>query len=146
MEFQTNDATNAKVTTLVKPMVIDTLKRTALFSDVVTAPAVSDNQLYLTINNFPVTKDASSKGFTTGLTFGLAGTMVTDGFMLTAIYKTPDKSEVKHSYQHALHTTIGNASGPAGLTPAANADIAIREIVDGLVLNLMKDMNNKGEL
>ena len=146
VEYQTKGATNAKATTEVRPMIIETIKKTALFSDVVTAPALADSKLFVTIDNVPVTKDAASKGFVTGLTFGLAGDMVTDGFVLTAVYNTPGKPEVKHNYQHALHTTIGNAAGPAGLTPAANGAAAIREIVDGLVLNLMKDLNSKGEL
>lgn len=145
-EYQTKGTTNAKVTELVRPMLIDTMTKSALFSDVVVSPAAYERQLFITINNFPVTKDASTKGFMTGLTFGLAGTMVTDGFMLTAIYKAPGNGEVKHSYQHALHSTIGNASGPAGLTPVINADRGIREIMDGLMLNLLKDMNNAGEL
>ncbi|HAT32916.1 MAG TPA: hypothetical protein DCW29_19330 [Janthinobacterium sp.] len=144
-EYQTNAAMNAKATEAVRPMVLDSLKKSNLFSDVVMAPASAERKLFITINNFPVTKDAASKGFMTGLTFGMSGTMVTDGFQMNAAYDTPGQTEVKHTYQHALHTTIGNADGPANLVPAAKGE-AIPQIMNDMVLNLLKDMSRAGEL
>ena len=51
----------------------------------------------------------------TGLTFGLVGNMVTDGYVYEATFNAGEsKPPVKLTYRHALHTTIGNASGPPG--------------------------------
>lgn len=144
-EFQTNGTTNAKGTEALRPMIVDELRKSALFSSVVITPETADRKLYITINNFAVTKDAASKGFTTGLTFGLAGTMVTDGYLMTASFTTPGQPEFKHTYQHALHTTVGNADGPPGLTPAPKGE-AIKQITEGLTLNMLKDLSNSGDL
>jgi hypothetical protein len=144
-EFQTNGTTNARATESVRPMVLDTLKKSKLFSDVVVAPATADRKLFVTINNFGNMDDAKTRGFTAGLTFGLSGTMVTDGYMLTASDVTPGRAEVKHSYKHALYTTIGNADGPAGLPEVPKAD-AVRQVMEGLTLNLLNDMSKSGEL
>lgn len=144
-EYQTKGATNAKATEEVRPMLLTTLKKSNMFSDVVMAPASADRKLFITINNFPITKDVAGKGVLTGLTLGLAGAMVTDGFQLNASYDVPGQTEVKHSYQHALHSTIGNADGPANLTPVAKGE-AMPQIVDGMVLNLLNDMSRAGEL
>ncbi|AMP14079.1 hypothetical protein [Collimonas pratensis] len=144
-EFQNNGVTNPKAAESVRPMVLATLKNSNLFSDVVMAPASADRKLFVTINNVHVTKDAASKGFVTGLTFGLSGTMVTDGFQMNAVYDVPGQAEVKHSYRHALYSTIGNADGPANLTPAPKGE-AIPIIMNGMVMNLLNDMSRAGEL
>ncbi len=147
-EFRTKGTPNASATNFVKPFVLDTLKKSNLFSDVVTAPAAADSKLFITIENVVVDKDAFAKGFGTGLTLGLAGTMVTDGYIMNADFSAPGKTEVKRSYKHAMHSTIGNADGPPGLTPVPKEPKgeAIRQITEGLVLNLLNDMSKAGEL
>lgn len=146
-EFRTKGATNAKATEFVRPMVLDTLKRSGMFSDVVVAPATADDKLYVTIDNVPVDKDAASKGFMTGLTFGLAGSMVTDGYVMETGWVAANKAEVKRTYRHAIHTTIGNADGPPGLTPVPKEPKgeAVRLMTEGLILNLLNDMSKGGE-
>lgn len=145
LEFQTNGATNASVTDKVRPMVLATMKKSELFADVVVAPASSERKLFITINNLADTKDAAAKGFGTGLTLGLAGSMVTDNFVMNATYVAPGQPEVKHTYRHAIHSTIGNADGPAGLTPVPKGQAA-PIMLDGLMLNLLRDMSAAGEL
>jgi hypothetical protein len=145
LEFQNDKVINAKATENIRPIVLETLKKSNLFADVVVAPAQADRKLFITINNFPVTKDAKSQGFATGMTFGLAGSLVTDGYAFTSAYVAPGQSEVKHTYQHAMHTTIGNADGPAGLTPVA-IDEAVRQVTSSLTLSMLRDMSRAGEL
>ena len=144
-EYQNNLASNAKATEMVRPVVMQNMTKSGLFSDVVVAPAAAERKLFITINNFFVTKDAASKGFMTGLTLGAAGSMVTDGFKMDASYTVPGKPEVKHSYSHAMHSTIGNADGPPGLAPL-DKDKPMDAIVGGLIMNLLKDLSNSGEL
>lgn len=147
-EFRTKGATNAKATDSVRPMVLDTLKRSNLFSDVVVSPATADHKLFITIENVIVDKDAASKGFGTGLTFGLVGTIVTDGYVMDTSFILPGKNEIKRTYRHALHSTIGNADGPPGLAPVPKEpkNEAIRQVTEGLILNLLSDMSKAGEL
>jgi hypothetical protein len=144
-EFQTNGASNPKAAESVRPMVLATLKKSNLFSDIVVAPAAADRKLFITINNFPVTKNVAGKGFLTGLSLGLAGTTVTDGYQMNAAYDVPGQAEIKHSYQHALYSTLGNTDGPANLTPSPKGE-AIPLIMNGMVLNLLNDMSRAGEL
>jgi len=145
LEYQTNGSTNAKATEAVRPIIVDTMNKSGLFDGVKISPETADRKLYITINNFPVTKDASSKGFVTGLTFGLAGSMVTDGFLMNVSYVVPGQPEAKHSYKHALHSTIGNADGPPGLEPVPKGQ-AIKQVVEGLMLNMLNDLDRAGEL
>ncbi|PFH11652.1 hypothetical protein BCF11_4104 [Collimonas sp. PA-H2] len=145
LEYQNNGVINPQAADSVRPIILATLKKSNLFSDVVMAPASADRKLFITINNFPVTKNANGKAFMTGFTFGLAGTMITDGFQMNAAYDVPGQAEVKHSYRHALYSTIGNADGPANLAPVAK-DEAIPLIMNGMVLNLLNDMSRAGEL
>ncbi|MBC3920856.1 hypothetical protein H8L32_25555 [Undibacterium sp. CY18W] len=148
IEFRTKGIVNARATEAVTPLVIKTLQQSSLFSDVLTGQATSGNKLFITIDNIVVDKDAFSKGFATGLTLGLAGSMVTDGYVMNASYITPNKDEFKHVYKHAIHSTIGNAEGPKGLTPVPKEpkDEAIRQVVEGLILNLLNDMQKNGEM
>ncbi|MBI1771771.1 MAG: hypothetical protein HYR68_05405 [Burkholderiales bacterium] len=148
-EFRTKGAINATAADFVRPMVINTLQQSKMFSEVRSGPqANAADKLFITIDNIVVDKDAFSKGFTTGLTFGLAGTMVTDGYIMNASYVSPGKDEIKHSYKHAIHTTVGNADGPKGLqaVPTEPKGEAIRRVTEGLLLNLLNDMQKNAEL
>jgi len=143
-EFQTNGTTNAKATDFVRP-IVDTLKKSQLFSEVVVAPAVAQRKLFITINNLNNLDDAKARGFTTGLTLGMSGSMVTDGYQMNASDSMAGKDEVKHSYKHAMFTSIGNIDGPAGLKDMTTVD-AVHQIMEGLTLNLLNDMAKSGEL
>src|ERR671914_1385136 len=75
VEFRTKGAPNARATELAKPVVLDTVRSTALFSNVSETPVPGGRVLTVVIDNVEVTKDAAAKGFATGLTFGLSGNM-----------------------------------------------------------------------
>jgi hypothetical protein len=136
-EFRTKGAPNARGTELAKPVAFDTVRSTSLFSNVAEAPVASGRTLTIVIDNVPITEDAASKGFATGLTLGLAGSTVTDGYVCTATYSAPGVAPKKTEVKHALHTTIGNTDGPKGLTPM-KPDEAFPVIVRQLTLNALK--------
>ena len=48
--------------------------------------------LTVSLDNIKIGDDPTSKAFVTGLTFGLAGTAVTDGYVCTLTYLAPGKS------------------------------------------------------
>lgn len=88
---------------------------------------------------------AMAKGFGTGLTFGLVGSTVKDGYVFTATYQRPGLPPIQKVYKHAIHTTVGNKSGPEGLEPLTPSS-AFDRVVEGLVLNLVKDLQDENAL
>jgi hypothetical protein len=143
VEFRTRGAPNAKATELAKPIVLETVRSTALFSNVADTPVPGGRVLTIVIDNIEVTKDAAAKGFATGLTFGLAGNMVTDGYVCKATYTAPGAKPASAEVNHAVHTTIGNAEGPAGLKPMPPSE-AFPIIVRQLTLNALQAIRRDG--
>jgi hypothetical protein len=117
VEFQTKGVPNARATDYVRSHVYEQVAQSGLFSQVSYTPVPSGRKLSISINNVPLTDNVAAKGFGVGLTFGLVGTMITDGYECTASYVEPGHEAVTKVVKHALYTTIGNASGPEGLKP-----------------------------
>src|SRR5437879_3809524 len=67
-EFQTKGVANARATEHVKPMVMESIKSTGLFSDVQDKPVPGAGLLSVKINNVVLTDDVYAKGFMAGLT------------------------------------------------------------------------------
>jgi hypothetical protein len=100
-----------------------------LFSKVDTTPVEGGRRLVVIINDYAGPKTGS--GAATGFTFGLVGTEVTDKYHCEVHYDAPGHAPISLAYEHALITTIGNASGPEGLTPYSIGmafDIMLRQI------------------
>lgn len=144
-EFQSKDSTNFSATKALRPHFVAVLERSNLFSQVVAEQSTAERKLYVTVKNFPVTEDAMAKGFGTGLTFGLVGSLVTDGYAMDAIYQRPGRQEVRKTYRHALHSTIGNADGPAGLQPMTVQD-GVNKVMEEFMLNLLHDLSKEGAI
>jgi len=142
-EFRTKGAPNARATAYAKPIVTETVTKAGLFSAVSEAPVADGRMLTIVIDNVPLTDDAAARGFGVGLTFGLAGTMVSDGYICTATYAQPGGARNTKSVKHALHTTVGNASGPPGvqgMKPDDAAPILIRQ----MTLNALQAIRRDG--
>lgn len=146
-EFRTRGTPNARATEETASRMSAVVSQSGLFTEVSKAPAADGHRLTIVIDNVPITShdDAVAKGFGTGLTFGLVGTTVTDGYVCEATYSAPGKDLVSFKFHHALHTTIGNASGPPGLTPMSPHDAAMA-IVDQLGWSIMRDLSRSGRL
>jgi hypothetical protein len=120
-EFQTKGVANAKATDLLKERVTTQVRESGLFSQVSDAPSANAGILSVTLNNVPMSDDAFSKGFVTGLTFGLAGSQVSDGYICTAKFTPADGSApVVKSARHALHTTLGATAAPGNAVKASS--------------------------
>lgn len=145
-EFQTKGITNVRATDFLKAKVIDQIKSSGLFSEVSEGPVAGGALLSITLNNIPVTDDAFKKGYITGLTFGLAGSQVTDGYLCTARYMhdASGPAIVKQA-RHAIHTTLGNAAIPANATKAANAAEAVTSMTHQIVSNVLNDLSHDPE-
>lgn len=140
-EFQTKGAPNARATQLLTEQVRTQVATSGLFQEVRDTPGAG-GWLQVTLNNVPITEDAAQKGFVTGLTFGLAGSAVTDGYICTVSYLPPGGgAAMVASARHAIHTTIGNAAAPAGAVKSASMDDAVRTMVRQVVATALRDLS-----
>ena len=143
VEFQTNGVANTRATEHVKPMVISRITSSGMFSDVQEKPTAG-GLLSVKINNVALMDDAAKKGFMTGLTFGIAGNVVTDGYVCTVSYLPPGQSTpIVKSSKHAIHTAIGNASAPASGVKAESLDDAVRAMVRQIVGVALNDLSRE---
>ncbi|MBN3761218.1 hypothetical protein [Burkholderia sp. Ac-20365] len=132
VEFQTKGVANARATEYVRSHVYEQVAQSGLFSQVSYSPVPSGRKLSISINNVSLSDNVAAKGFGVGLTFGLVGTTVADGYECTASYVEPGHEPVTKVVKHAIYTTIGNAAGPEGLKsmPLQQAsDTALRQLV-----------------
>lgn len=143
-EFQTKGVANATATAEARPRIIAVASESGLFSGVSETPSPAGTDggvLKMVINNVSL-DHAAAKGFGTGLTFGLAGSMVTDGYVCDASY-TRDGKTTETTVKHALYTTVGNHAAPEGLKPMQPAD-AVHQVIDQLTWNALKQLADKG--
>lgn len=141
-EFQTKGTLNAKATEMLKPQVVDQVKVSGLFSAVQETPVNGSAILSITLNNVPITDDAYAKGFATGLTFGLVGSQVTDGYVCTLKYQTSAQPQpITVSARHALHTVLGTGSAPANSVKAETAESGVRTITRQVISTTLNDLS-----
>lgn len=142
-EFQTKGVANEQATKLLRDRVIAQLSSSGLFSQVSDKPVEGAALLSVKLNNVPLTDDAFTKGFVTGLTFGLAGSKVSDGYILTLQYRRGEGAPIVKQARHAIHATIGATSAPGNATKAENAEAAAtamtRQVLSQGLLALSQD-------
>jgi hypothetical protein len=140
-EFQTKGAANSRATDFLKDAVTDQIKASGLFASVETAPAPNLSVLSVKLDNIPLTGDAAAQGFVTGLTFGLAGTAVTDGYVCTLQYLPGGQDKViTVSAKHAIHTTLGNASPPPNARKSADMGTAVKTMTHEVLSTALRDL------
>lgn len=140
-EFQTKGVANARATEHLKGQLLEHVKSSGVFSTVSEGPVAGGAMLAITLNNVPLSDDAFSKGFVTGLTFGLAGSQVSDGYVCTATYTLPGGSApIMKQARHVIHTTMGATSAPGNATKADSIDAAVTTMTRQVVLNALRDV------
>lgn len=143
-DFQTKGVVNAQASALLRAKVVDHVKGSGLFASVSDQPSTGSGLLSITLNNVPLTDDVFARGFVTGLTFGLAGSQVSDGYVCTAKF-TPlsGAPPVIKTARHAIHTTMGAAAAPGDSIKAAGMEDAAytmtRQILSQVLNELSKD-------
>jgi uncharacterized protein YceK len=141
-EFQTKGAPNASATNLLKAQVAEQIKGSGLFAGLSEQAGPDVAMLNVTLNNVPITQDAAAQGFVTGLTFGLAGSAVTDGYICTVSYLPANSSTaVVKTARHAIHTVLGNAQAPAGAVKAEGGEAAARTMTKQIIANALRDLS-----
>lgn len=147
-EFQRNGQVNAKATKLVKAWVIEDLKKTGDFSDVVETPTTDGAVVSIKFNNVVIKEEmdkAKKDAFGAGLGFGLFGGVVAvDHYVTSFDYvattgATPIHTEVKHE----LYAKYGNKQAEIPGTLYAKPDDAIkvlvRQVLDRGANNIVAD-------
>jgi hypothetical protein len=141
-DFQTKGVANAQATAMLRDRVVAQVKSSGLFSDVGSAVVPNGAVLSITLNNVPMSDDAFSKGFLTGLTLGLAGTQVGDGYVCTATYRSGDgTTPVVKQARHAIYTTIGATGGPSNAVKMPGLKEAALEMTTQVVSNVLNDLS-----
>jgi len=132
-EFQTDGTANAKATKYVKPILSDEIKALGFVSELSDTPVAGGARLTVIMNDIPQ-KNAASKGFVTGLTFGLAGALVADDYDVTFTYAGGDgQQSITRTVHHRLYTKIGAKDPPPNATAVKKAEEAVRLVVRQVV-------------
>jgi hypothetical protein len=141
-EFKTKGNSNAQATSAFSGRVVAAVAQSGMFGQLSTTVTDPNGALLkITIDNVADTGSAVAKGVGTGLTLGLAGSLVTDNYICTATYTVGGKS-FETSVHHALHSTIGNHSAPQGLSPMTPQQ-AMNQIVDQLVWHSLVQLDSE---
>lgn len=141
VEFQRNGKPLPAVDATLRAAVEKSLSKSGVIVPAADSPA---GDLKVVVNNIADLGAARSKGFKTGLTFGAAGSTVTDFYEMQMTISAGGKMIVKNG-KHALHTAIGNTETPAGLeTMPMNA--GFERVVEQMLLNAIAELQRSGEL
>lgn len=132
---QTNGRENSAATRFWKSQVEKSLIASGCF---VIAP--SGDELNITINNIGDLGSAASSGFATGLTFGAVGSNVTDRYVMTVNYGRGGGTRFNRTYEHALHTVVGNARAPEGAIGPMSPMEAAAQVGDDLIRRFINDL------
>ena len=141
-EFQTRGVANAAATSHLKPQVLQKVKDSGLFSTVEEEPVKGGALLSVKLNNVPIGDDAFSKGFVTGLTFGLVGSQVSDGYVCTVTYLADGQSNpITKTARHAIHTTIGAAPSPGAARKANSIADAVTQMTSQILSTALNELS-----
>jgi len=138
--FQTKGTGNAKATELLRKDVMTAITDSGIFATAGSDPSLSGAILGITINNVPLDDSAFAKGFATALTLGLAGNVVTDGYICTVDFIAPKGTKVTKTARHAIHTTVGAKGAPANAVKAKSLDEAVHTVTRQVVLAGLKNL------
>jgi hypothetical protein len=139
-EFLSRGAPSAGATAFLKDSVTAQVAESGLFAPAgSTAPAA---MLMISIDNIKVGDDKTGSAFLTGMTFGLAGTAVTDGYICTVSYLPAGQAKpIVKTARHAIHTTIGNASPPPSAGKRMEPEVAVKTMAHEVLSNALRDLS-----
>jgi hypothetical protein len=142
-EFQTKGSPNGQATQRLKGQVTDLVRQSGLFSEIKDVAAPGTGSLQITINNIPLDNNAAAKGFMTGLTLGLAGSTVGDGYTCDLQYKRSEASAmIEAKANHAIYTSLGATGGPDAATKVGNIGEAVTTMVRQCVKSLLQKLSD----
>lgn len=144
-EFQLNGAADAGVSKHLRGKVVTAMAETGLFKTIQDADSKDVARLEIVMNDTGDVAGAQMQGALSGLTLGLAGSLVTDHYIWDATWTAPGREPVKKRFEHELHTTVGNHDGPEGLEPIP-MDQAVDLLIQQLVRITLRDLQNEAKV
>lgn len=140
-EFQTKGVLNARATEHLKAQATALTVGSGLFSEVTAVPVANNATLSITLNNVPLTDNAFGKGFATGLTFGLAGNTVTDGYVCILDFSPGSSApKISKTVRHAIHTTMGNQNAPPNAEKSESIQDAVTKMTRQIITNALNEL------
>lgn len=142
-EFQSSGAPNPRATDFLRAQVREQVAASGLFSAV--EGGNDGARLHVQLNNAPLKgENAMAKGFVTGLTFGLAGNVVTDVYECKLTYLPAGQgAPLVTTARHAIHTSLGATDAPANAAKSASMEDAIRTMTRQVVANALNDLSQQ---
>ncbi len=142
-EFQTKGVSNAQATAHLKTLVKEQVTESGLFAAVSDEPVSGGALLTLTMNNVPLNDDAMGKAFLAGFTFGLAGTVVGDGYESQLRYSArpgvPPAPPLQQ--KHAIYLKIGASGPPPNAVEVEGLDAAVKRMVRQTLSRLLDGLS-----
>jgi hypothetical protein len=141
-EFQTKGVSNARATKHLKDRVHDQIAASGLFGKVSADPVPNGALLSVTVNNIPLSDDAFSKGFVAGLTFGLAGQTVGDGYECTVRYSPAQTGSqaLQRTGKHVIYTSLGTGAPPASAQKMDGIEAAVSTMLRQVISRTLNDL------
>jgi hypothetical protein len=136
VSFQTNGTANTWAKEVWRPRVLTLLEQSGVFCAISDTPVDGGAVLDITINNRWKTEDAYHKAVFAGVSLGVLGTALTDGYVCTIAYQPASgAAPVTKEVRHALHTMMGDGPVPPHTRPSPSFAHAADTIVRQLVVN-----------
>lgn len=129
----------------VEPELREIVERTLRASGVVVPSGSAEGEVRVVVNNVGDRAVAVAQGFGTGLTLGLVGATVTDGYEMSATVTCQGRTVARTGLKHALRAAVGNTSLPPGVE-ATTPSAAFARVVESTLLRASADMQRSGDL
>jgi hypothetical protein len=141
--FKTKGTDNVRATTGTRKNVLATVSDSGLFAAIGPDPVPGGALMSITVENVPEDLNgAAAKGAATGLTLGLVGNVVTDGFVCTIDYiPAVGANKITVTEHHAIHSTVGLHSAPPNSTLAPSIKAANETMMHQIVAAGLKDLS-----
>lgn len=141
VQFQRNGERFENPEQLLRDSTERVLRATGLVAPVTQG---AEGSIHVVVNNIADIGGAVGKGIGTGLTFGLAGSTVTDAYEMQISIVAGGKTFTRTAVKHALHTAVGRTSIPEGVeTMPPNA--AFERVLEQMLLRVLKEYRSSAE-
>ena len=142
VEFQRNGEHLPKVDSTLRDNAERVLRGTGV---IVASDDHPVGEIKVVVNNIADMAAARAKGFGTGLTFGLAGSTVTDAYEMSISITENGKTVSRSGIKHSLFTIIGRGNVPEG-SETIPPNVAFERVLEQMILRALHDMQSTGEL
>ena len=121
------------------------VERALLASRMLVPDQLSTRVLRVLVKNVGDASEARAAGIKNGLSFGLAGSVVTDEYQFNISYTDGEGKKSDVFFRHAIHTAVGQADLPTGTKPLKPQE-AYGETVQDAVTGALLQWQGEGVL